>query len=490
MTDKFSSAEVVFATTAKRFYEELSNENKLNFQEIENAEDMVASIERNIVQLNSRTSRLLDACKKVDNFRQSMDPFFRIVDIFVSTRLLGNVAIIWDLSWTPFDDWFSEILGRLKRHQQDFDSGLKNVYSEELIMHFNAMDLERVKNSEQRDVLSEQREAAKKRSIDEKIKKLQKWIASPNWTGPYEAAKEKRLADTGLWILQRPEYSSWLEQEVPYPARGSVFVKNVLVVTAKLGFGNTILSTRIIEDLRRRSRLCGQSWGQNPATTLAYFYFDQQQADRYSHESQGQICGSAQSLEILIRIYLEQLNGSFLVFDGLDECPEWAEFLVTLRKCAEETSCKIVFITRPHLLLDAIIGPKAFRMDLKLNENMNEMHAILRPELADLLQRGKLGPKYGPHDTENLVKSLAERANSIVLWAALMMKYLQSPYLSSTERVEIIEEVKSFQGLHGLVGAILLDIGKRVPKSQHEKIRRVFLSLVSSRTTPLDPPFD
>ena len=102
------------------------------------------------------------------------------------------------------------------------------------------------------------------------------------------------------------------------------------------------------------------------------------------------------------------------------------------------------------------------------------MHAILRPELVDLLQRGKLGPKYGPHDTENLVKSLAERANSIVLWAALMMKYLQSPCLSSTERVEIIEEVKSFQGLHGLFGAILLDIGKRVPKSQHEKIRRVF----------------
>lgn len=59
----------MFATAAKRFYEELSNEDKLNFQEIESAEDMVASIERNIVQLNSRTSRLLDACKKSGQFQ-------------------------------------------------------------------------------------------------------------------------------------------------------------------------------------------------------------------------------------------------------------------------------------------------------------------------------------------------------------------------------------------------------------------------------------
>lgn len=97
----------MFATAAKRFYEELSNEDKLNFQEIENAEDMVASIERNIVQLNSqRTSRLLDACKKVDNFRKSMDPFFRIVDIFVSTHpewagiAWGAVRLVFQVSFS------------------------------------------------------------------------------------------------------------------------------------------------------------------------------------------------------------------------------------------------------------------------------------------------------------------------------------------------------------------------------------------------------
>jgi hypothetical protein len=84
---RYQSAEALFVTAAQRFYDELSEEDRAVFQTLDKAEDMVTSIEQHIVQLNShRTSRLLDACKKVDHFRKSMEPFFEVVNIFVSTQ--------------------------------------------------------------------------------------------------------------------------------------------------------------------------------------------------------------------------------------------------------------------------------------------------------------------------------------------------------------------------------------------------------------------
>jgi hypothetical protein len=55
---------------------------------------------------------------------------------------------------------------------------------------------------------------------------------------------------------------------------------------------------------------------------------------------------------------------------------------------------------------------------------MNEINAILRPGITSLLQRGKLGPRYGPDNTDGLVEALVKRADSIVLWAYLIIKYL------------------------------------------------------------------
>jgi hypothetical protein len=186
------------------------------------------------------------------------------------------------------------------------------------------------------------------------------------------------------------------------------------------------------------------------------------------------MCASIHSLESLIRIYLEQLRACYFVFDGLDECTEWEEFLISLRKCTEETSCKIVLLARPHLPIEAIIGQKPFIMKLVSDANTYEITAILRPGITALLQKGKLGPRYGPESGSDLIETLARRADCIVLWAELIIKYLQAPYLSPAERVEIIEEEKSFQGLYNLFGKILLDLGKRIPDAQHEKVRKIF----------------
>jgi hypothetical protein len=62
---------------------------------------------------------------------------------------------------------------------------------------------------------------------------LQRWIAAPNWTGPFEAAKEKRIVDTGLWILERVEYKAWLTKEFPSSQNENLFAQKILLISGK-----------------------------------------------------------------------------------------------------------------------------------------------------------------------------------------------------------------------------------------------------------------
>jgi hypothetical protein len=369
---------------------------------------------------------------------------------------------------------------------------------------------------------------------DSKLQNLQRWIAAPNWTNPFNTAKGKRLINTGQWILKLPEYTAWLAQKVPYPSNGSIFAKNVLVIsgmnlflrcrngriilflvltplTAKPGYGKTILSTRIIEELQRCLR--DKSLGATPeASSLAYFYFDQQQADRYSRvtalqavaaqllfaqrnnhnfiditslkmlsDGEGEICASEQALESLIRIFINQLDESYLVFDGLDECAEWEDFLISLRKCVEHSTCKVVLLARPHLSIASIIGQKPFQMELAQDANLGEITAIIKPGITSLIAKGKLGPHFSPDGADSLITRLARRADSIVLWASLMIQYLQSRTLTPIERAEVINEDVPFKGLENLYSKILEDLARRVPETQHRKIHKVFEWLVAAQ---------
>lgn len=82
--------------------------------------------------------------------------------------------------------------------------------------------------------------------------------------------------------------------------------------------------------------------------------------------------------------------------------------------------------------------------------------------------------KARPTDnTDGLIEALAKRADSILLWAELMVKYLHSSFLTPTKRVGIIEKEKPFEGLDNLFGKILVDLGKRAPEIQHEKVRKL-----------------
>lgn len=111
----------MFATASQRFYNELSDEDKQEFQTLDNPSDMIASIEQHIADLNSqRTSKLLAACRKIDQFGTAMQPFFKIVDILVSShpdwaaiawgaiRMVFQVTFPWPLTQSDINAYTAE----------------------------------------------------------------------------------------------------------------------------------------------------------------------------------------------------------------------------------------------------------------------------------------------------------------------------------------------------------------------------------------------
>jgi hypothetical protein len=283
------------------------------------------------------------------------------------------------------------------------------------------------------------------------------------------------------------------------------------------------LSTRIIENLQQIVENDKLSSRQVPRTSgLAFFHFDQQQADVYSRwtalrtiaaqllfsqrsdrnfidiaslmmmeENEGQILASEQSLLSLIRVYLEQLDSSYLVFDALDECSEWDEFLISLRQCTEQTSSKIILISRPHLPISSFIGQKPFRMVLQQDANLTEIESILRPGITSLIMTDRLHGystqgESGELDldmnkTEVLISNLARRADSIFLWAALMIQYVQSTFLTPAEREAVLSDEEPFRGLDKLYSKIMEDLQRRIPHSQYGKIHKIFEWLMTAQ---------
>jgi hypothetical protein len=265
------------------------------------------------------------------------------------------------------------------------------------------------------------------------------------------------------------------------------------------------LSTVIIDDLQcsvQRGDLSG----------VGYFHFDHQVVDKASRlavlravaaqllfanrydkklvdissflmmdDGQGQINASESTLQTLIRNFAEELDASYFVFDGLDECSDWEEFIMCLRRCTEHTPFRSVIITRPHLRISEILGGKPSIMKLEQDANLIEIEAFLTPAIHELIESGKLGQRYSPETTRRVAHDLARRSDSIFLWAQLMLKHLQSSALTRNERAELIEQEQPFKGLENLYAKVLHDMRKRLSQSELSKVQKVFEWLITAQ---------
>jgi len=170
-------------------------------------------------------------------------------------------------------------------------------------------------------------DAVKGLELEQRREKIERWLSPPDPSTNYNKALQQRQEGTGLWFLQSDTFAKWKTQQ-----------NSFLWLYGIPGCGKTILSSTIIEDLKRTL----------PRQPLLYFFFDfndngKQILDSMvrSHISQlyhkcedtwklldslyssceaGRNQPSCESLCKVLLQMVEQVKEVYVVLDALDEC--------------------------------------------------------------------------------------------------------------------------------------------------------------------------
>jgi hypothetical protein len=347
---------------------------------------------------------------------------------------------------------------------------------------------------------------------DSKVSDIKKWVNAPEYMREFEKAQKTRLPDTGDYILSHSVYQGWrsgkLLQFVGEPANIASKMPQILLVkgknrslvqllrleltdiTGKPGYGKTVLSSLLIEDLEdsspsdggvlfyhfavERRDYCSPYYALRAVLVqlLHKFRWHKEVIDRISvlmeSDSSGQVTASDQDIYAALSLVLEGFQNIILVLDGLDECEDPTAFLQLIKELCASTPTKALILGRPNVEL-----PMRFQhllIYLPETSNMEDIKAYLEPQIL-LLKDRRLIPEEVA--LAKVVNALTTRAEGIFLWAWLMIQYLSCRVLSPKERVAAIFESIPIEGLDNMYEKILrvLDRGYANEKAS---VRRIF----------------
>ena len=183
----------------------------------------------------------------------------------------------------------------------------------------------------------------------------------------------------------------------------------------------------------------------------------------------GQLSESGDEVLALVTTYFA-LFPVTLVFDGIDECSEPEIFLQTIAKFPLSPDCRILLSSRPTIKLDSFQPSDVTQ--LPDHSNLKDIKAYLEPNIQILPDRGLI---ESTETVSSLVNRIGERSRSMFLWAALMVRFLQSEALTPDDRHEAIREINLFEGLVPMYTRIIQMIRKRYSsKVEWSRIERMF----------------
>jgi hypothetical protein len=320
----------------------------------------------------------------------------------------------------------------------------------------------------------------------------------------FTKARNTRLPNTGEYLLKDSIYQNWKLRGVPQDGciskKDEPDLTQVLVlkgmsansreytmlirIPGKPGFGKTVLSSLLIEDLQTLSK--PPKWTTTNHGHTFFYHFaserrnqcessdalravlaqmvqtyraDKDTIDRVSvlMRTSSADASKANDNEILsaISIILTVYNHNILVFDGIDECGDHAEFLELIRDLCIRTTTRVLLLGRPNVDLPLNFQHQTIHLRCS---NSQDIESFLKPRVHGWKQR-----KYISDETssEMIVDKLVAHSEGVFLWTRLMAQYLERRALSPNERLEAILEPDEFKGLHGIYTKIInaLELG-------------------------------
>lgn len=117
----------------------------------------------------------------------------------------------------------------------------------------------------------------------------------------------------------------------------------------------------------------------------------------------------------ILKVLLNQLQFTYLIFNGLNECSAPSELFRTLEAVAiRSVTSAVLFLRRPTVQLPAQIARVCFTINLKKGNppHINNIKKALRPQLNELVKED-LFPKE--LDLNKTIEKITARANGIFL---------------------------------------------------------------------------
>jgi ABC-type dipeptide/oligopeptide/nickel transport system ATPase component len=263
------------------------------------------------------------------------------------------------------------------------------------------------------------------------------------------------------------------------------------------GSGKTVLATEILQKLQERcsehssqatafqffsfryeiTRISRTGWSMVLSQLLRQLRNFDRILDQFTFamtKSEKPQATSGELIELLQAV-ARGLPGLVLLFDGVDETDDPEEFTSTVSHILEGTSAKVVIVSRPNIkiLLD--------RLDQVPNIHLTREKA--QPDIQNYIRCR--GSNFGPDDfpPQFSLRFVEEKillgSNGIILWAKVMLDYLQFGFLDADERAEAIQSLKIHEEITDMYIRILNKIATK-NEFIRNRARRIFSWLAFS----------
>ncbi|KAF7980597.1 hypothetical protein HWV62_37362 [Athelia sp. TMB] len=279
-------------------------------------------------------------------------------------------------------------------------------------------------------------EMEKENGLSLGAKEVYDWLAAPDVSQSYNAARKKHLENTGSWFLGDTKFSGW--KKCP---EGILCIYGVpFSVVTSIFMDLNVESSSIIEDVKES------------CTGYAYFFFDNRNSDQalvryenllrsllsqaayrggkipdvlrdmYNSHGSGRERPSLKSLRDVFQQVINEYDRFYIMIDSLDECEDRFELLDWIQYFASSN------MERVHLLFTSRLEPditnrlsSIARIDL-----VNIQGLIIRGDISDFVDKRLLLIKTWNKPTKELVKTtLVDKADGMFRWVALQVDELR-----------------------------------------------------------------
>ncbi|RMY83156.1 hypothetical protein D0861_07560 [Hortaea werneckii] len=279
------------------------------------------------------------------------------------------------------------------------------------------------------------------------------WLSAPDpWTN-HRSARERHEPHTGDWLLQSPPYLDWKAGKTRH-----------LWICGKAGCGKTVLSSTMIEDIKK---LCDtdENLGRFGLGAF-YFTFTDKQKQSYedllrslveqlawkpngiallqrAYEDSSRGRPGKDELEKILLLSLQAYNQVFLALDALDESPEEndirQELLEQLEKLVQNTSnVKLLATSREVRDIQESMGMlKTERINVADSKVDKDIRKYVVSELSKDRRLSRLSDKT----TLLIEDTLSARADGMFRWVYCQIQELKK--LKSTKPKYIEDVVKT-----------------------------------------------